>query len=186
MADLMTIATVLAAPASGAPVEHEASAWGISAGGWVAIGMLIVFGVAVLMKAPALITGLLDKKIAAIREQLANAKALRQEAEALKAEYEQKARDVHKEVEELRVSAERQAQEILDKAKADATALIARHSAMAEEKIASAERAVLAEIRGRAAEAAAQAARALLAEKHDAAADKALVDKAIGGLGRLN
>lgn len=185
MADLMTIATVLV-PASAAPVEQEASAWGISAGGWVAIGMLVVFGVAVLMKAPSLITGLLDKKIAMIREQLANAAALRREAEALKAEYEQRARDVHKEVEELRVSAERQAREILDKAKADATALIARHSAMAEEKIAAAERAVIAEIRGRAADAAAQAARTLLAEKHDAAADKAMVDRTISSLGRLN
>jgi F-type H+-transporting ATPase subunit b len=55
---------------------------------------------------------------------------------------------------------------------------------MAEEKIASAERAVLAEIRGKAAEAAATAARALVAEKHGAAADKALVDSSIASLGR--
>lgn len=179
MAEMMLIAA-LAAPA----VEHEPSAWGISAGGWVAIGMLIVFAVAIFMKAPQFIAGALDKKIAGIREQLATAEELRKEAEALKAEYEAKARDVHKEVEELRVSAERQAAEILEKAKADASALIARHSAMAEEKIASAERAVLAEIRGRAAEAAAQAARALIADKHGAAADKALVDKTISSLGR--
>jgi F-type H+-transporting ATPase subunit b len=182
MADLMLIAT-MAAPVG---VEHEPSAWGISAGGWVAIGMLIVLGIAVLMKAPSFIAGALDRKIAGIREQLATAEQLRKEAEALKAEYEARARDAHKEVEALRVSAERQAAEILEKAKADATALIARHSAMAEEKIASAERAVLAEIRGKAAEAAAQAARALIAEKHGAAADKALVDNAISGLGRPN
>ena len=181
MADLMMIAAI-AAPA----VEHEPTAWHLSAGAWVAVGMLIVLIIGALMGAPQLIAGMLDKKIAGIREQLATAEQLRKEAEALKAEYEAKARDAHKEVEGLRVSAERQAAEILDKAKADATALIARHSAMAEEKIASAERAVLAEIRGRAADAAAQAARALIAEKHGAVADKALVDSAISGLGRPN
>lgn len=180
MADLMLMAAI-AAPVG---VEHEATAWHLSAGAWVAVGMLIVLIIGVLMGAPQLIGGLLDKKIAGIREQLATAEQLRKEAEALKAEYEAKARGAHEEVEQLRVSAERQAAEILEKAKADATALIARHSAMAEEKIASAERAVLAEIRGKAAEAAAAAARALVAEKHSAAADKALVEKSIASLGR--
>ena len=183
MADMMTMATTEVPAGTGG--EHgEPSAWGISAGGWVAIAMLIVFAIALVARVPSIIAGMLDKKIAGIREQLDTAAQLRKEAEALKADYEARARDVHKEVEALRVSAERQAQEILDKAKADATALIARHSAMAEEKIASAERAVLAEIRGKAAEAAAAAARALIAEKHGAEADKALVDRTIGGLGR--
>lgn len=183
MTELLTAGTV--APGTPAP-EHEASAFGIEAGGWVALAMLCVFAIALFMKAPSIIAGMLDRKIAGIREQLDTAQKLRKEAEALKAEYEAKARDVHKEVEQLRVSAGRQADEIVAKAKLDATALIARHSAMAEEKIAAAERAVIAEIRGRAADAAAGAARALIAEKHGAAADKALVDQAIKGLGRLN
>jgi len=185
MAEMMTFIAVPAGPTSG-EAEHEPSAWGISAGGWVAIAMLLVLIIAVIARVPQLIAGMLDAKIAGIREQLDTAEKLRKEAEALKAEYEAKARDAHTEVEALRVSAERQAAEILDKAKADATALIARHSAMAEEKIASAERAVLAEIRGKAADAAAAAAHALIAEKHGAAADKALVDSTISGLGRPN
>lgn len=185
MVEMMTYVAVPGDPTSG-EAEHEPSALGISAGGWVAIAMLLVFAIALFAKVPSIIAGMLDRKIAAIREQLANAEQLRHEAEVLKAEYEAKARDAHKEVEGLRVSAERQAAEILDKAKADATALIARHSAMAEEKIAAAERAVLAEIRGKAADAAAQAARALIAEKHGAAADKALIDSTISGLGRPN
>lgn len=183
MVEMMMLATV-EAPVG--PVDHEPTALGIAAGGWVAIAMLVVFGIAVLMKAPSFIGGALDKKIASIREQLATAENLRKEAEALKTEYEGKARDVHKEVEELRVSAERQAAEILVKAKADASALIARHSAMAEEKIAAAERAVLAEIRSKAATAAADAARALIAEKHDPAADKGLVDISISNLSQLH
>lgn len=173
------------APGTPAP-EHEASAFGIEAGGWVALAMLVVFAIALWAKVPALIAGMLDNKIAGIREQLDTAKKLRAEAEALKAEYEAKARDADKEVEALRESATRQAEEIVAKAKQDATALIARHSAMAEEKIAAAERAVIAEIRATAADAATNAARALIAEKHNAGADQALVDKTIAGLGRLN
>ena len=174
------------AAAANAAAEAEPKAWGLTPGAWVALAMIIVFVIAIAKGVPGIIARMLDKRIADIRAQLDNATELRKEAEALKAECERKARDVHKEVEALRVSAERQAQEILDKAKVDATALIARHSAMAEEKIAAAERAVLAEIRSKAAEAAANAARALIAEKHGAAADKALVDTTISGLGRLN
>jgi F-type H+-transporting ATPase subunit b len=182
MVEQANTATVLPAPLP----EHEPSALGISAGGWVAVAMLCVFVIALLMKTPSLIAGMLDRKIADIREQLSTAEKLRHEAEVLKAEYELKARNAHEEVEALRVSAERQAEEILEKAKADATAMIARHTAMAEEKIAAAERAVLAEIRGRAADAATTAARKLIAEKHGAAADRMLVDKSIAGLGRPN
>lgn len=182
MVEQANTATTIPAPLP----EHEPSAFGISAGGWVAVAMVCVFVIALLMKTPSLIAGMLDRKIADIREQLSTAEKLRQEAEALKAEYEGKARDAHQEVEALRVSAERQADEILEKAKADATAMIARHTAMAEEKIAAAERAVLAEIRGRAADAATAAARTLIAEKHGAGADRTLVDKTISGLGRLN
>ena len=57
---------------------------------------------------------------------------------------------------------------------------------MAEDKIAAAERAAIAEVRARAADAAAAAAGAIIAEKHGAEADKQLVDQTIAGLGRLN
>ena len=55
---------------------------------------------------------------------------------------------------------------------------------MAEEKIGAAERSAIAEVRAKAATAATQAAQALIASRHDAAADKALIDKAIGDIGK--
>jgi F-type H+-transporting ATPase subunit b len=54
---------------------------------------------------------------------------------------------------------------------------------MAEDKIAAAERAAIAEVRARAADAAANAAAKLIAQGHDAKADKALVDRTISTLG---
>lgn len=169
------------------PAEHaEPSAFGIQAGGWVAIAMLVVFAIALYMRVPALIAAMLDRKIDAIRDQLDNAAKLRAEAEALKAEYEAKSRDADAEIAALKESAGRQAEEIIAKAKEDATALIARHSSMAEEKIASAERAAVKEVRAKAAAIAAAAAEKLIADRHDPEADRAMVDKVISGMGRTH
>ena len=82
----------------------------------------------------------------------------------------------------MKDAAEHQAAEIVEKAKRDSTALIARRQAMAEEKIAAAERAAIEDVRASAASAAAVAARELIAEKHGADADSKLVDQTIAQL----
>ena len=174
---------LLAVAAHGAAEEHvEVTAFGITPGGYVALAMLVVFGIMLYAKVPALVAKMLDAKIAGIREQLDEAARLRNEAAALKAEYEAKAREADAEIVALKAGAERQAAEIVAKAKTDAAALIERHQAMSEAKIAGAERAAIAEIRERAATAASAAAGTLIAQSHDAKADKALVDGAIAGI----
>jgi F-type H+-transporting ATPase subunit b len=55
---------------------------------------------------------------------------------------------------------------------------------MAEDKIAAAERAAVAEVRARVAHAATAAATRLIAERHDSEADRIMVDQTIAGLGR--
>ncbi len=85
----------------------------------------------------------LDEKIAPIRDQLAEAESLRKEAEALKAEYEAKAKSVDKDRKALLERARHEAAEIVAKAKTDAEALIARRGRMAEDKIAAEERAAI-------------------------------------------
>jgi F-type H+-transporting ATPase subunit b len=174
---------LLAAGTAHAGEEHaEAAAFGVAfltPGFFVALAMLVVFGIMLKARVPALIAGMLDARIAEIRKQLAEAAKLRAEAEALKAEYEAKAKEADADIATLKAAAERQAGEILEQAKADASALIERHKAMAEAKIAGAERSAIADIRAKAATAATAAARELIAEQHDAGADKALVDRAI-------
>jgi F-type H+-transporting ATPase subunit b len=163
--------------------EHaEATALGMDAGGWIAVSMLVVFGIMLLAGVPRIVAGLLDQRIAGIRKQLDEAKALRAEAEKLRDEYARKAAEADKEAAALRAQAERQAEEIVEKAKIDADALIERHKAIAADKIASAERAAVEELRAKVATAAATAARELIAEKHDAAADRKLADQIIGGI----
>jgi F-type H+-transporting ATPase subunit b len=161
--------------------EHaEPTALHLNAGGWVAVAMIVVFAIMLFAGVPRVVAQILDNRIAAIRKQLDEAKALRAEAEKLRDEYARKAREADKEVAALRASAERQAGEIVDKAKADAAALIERHKAIAAEKIASAERAAVEELRAKVATAAAAAARELIAAKHGEADDRQLADRIIG------
>lgn len=178
-------ATTLASPGE---IEHgEMSFLGINPGGFVALSMIVVILILVMKGAPKAIGASLDKKIASIKAQLDEASKLRAEAEALKAEYEGKAAAADKDAASIVEHAHAEAALIVTKAKDDAEALVARRTKMAEDKIAAAERTAIAELRAKAASAAAAAAATLIAANHGADADKALVDKAIAGLGqRLN
>lgn len=168
-----------------APPEHvEATAFGLNAGGWVALAMLVVIAILLWQKVPSTIAKALDKKIALIREQLAEAEALRKEAEALKAEYEGKAKAADKEAKAMIERAKHEAEAMLVKAQADADALVERRGRIAEDKIAAEERAAIDQLRATAANAARQAAAKLIVERLDDKSDKALVDQAIGGLAR--
>jgi F-type H+-transporting ATPase subunit b len=157
-------------------VEHvpDPTALGLTSTGWVAVAMIVV------------ILLMIDTRIAGIRTQLDEAKALRAEAEAIRTEYEAKAKTAHVEAEAMKAHAHTEAAAIIAKAKAGAEDLMTRRAKMAEDKIAAAERAAIAEVRARAADAAAKAAGILIAEHHDAAADRAMVDRSISGLSRLN
>ena len=106
------------------------------------------------------------------------------EAEALKAEYQAKAKSADKDRKALIERAKHEAEEIVAKAKTDAEALIERRTRMAEEKIAAEERAAVDQLRSAAADAATRAARRLITERHDDAADERLVNQAIGEIAR--
>ena len=178
-------ATMLASPGV---IEHsEATAFGLNPGGWVALSMLVVIAILIWKGAPAAIGRSLDKKIASIRAQLDEASKLRAEAEALRAEYQAKSAAAAGEAESILAHARIEADAILAKAREDTETLIQRRGRMAEDKIAAAERAAIAEVRAKAADAATKAAAALIAERQDATSDKALVDRTIANLGqRLN
>ena len=83
-----------------AATEHheEAKALGMNAGGWVAVAMLVVFGVMLLAGVPRIVAGILDSRIEGIRKQLDEARTLRAEAEKLRDEYAKKAREADAEV----------------------------------------------------------------------------------------
>jgi len=188
MADTVLHLLAAAAEHVGEAAEHagghaEPLALGFASASWiVAASMTVLILVMLYLKIPRFISSMLDKKIDGIKHMLDEAATLRKEAEALKAEYEKKVADATKLAAEFRTAAEHEAQMIIDKAKADATDLVARREKMAEDKIASAERAAIDELRAKAAGAASAAARGLIQKNHTAQADKALVDQAIAGI----
>ncbi|MEY4998352.1 MAG: hypothetical protein RIS00_396 [Pseudomonadota bacterium] len=166
----------------GAEAHAKPKALGLDATMWVAVAMLVVIGLAIWKKVPAMIGAALDSQIAAIKAQLDQATNLRKEAEAIKSEYEARAKQAAADAEAMKAHAEEEAKAIISKAKADATALIARRTQSAEDKIAAAERAAVADVRASAAQAAAAAAAALIAVHHDAKTDANLVNETIAKL----
>jgi F-type H+-transporting ATPase subunit b len=167
----------LAVPANSEAAEP--TAFWLNPGGWVALAVIVVFILLIIKRVPGAIGRALDSKIELIRDQLAEAEALRKEAEALKAEYEAKSASVDKDREALLDRARHEADEIVAKAKADAEALIERRTRMAKDKIAAEERQAIDQLRSAAADAAAKAAAKIIAERHDADTDAKLVDQAI-------
>ena len=154
--------------------------------GWVSLAMLVFIGILLWKKVPAVIAGALDKQIADIRRQLDEAKSLRAEAEALRDGYAAKMADAEGAAADMIAHAQAEADALVAKANVDAADLVERRGRMAQDKIAAAERAALAEVRAKAADAAARAAASLIAQRHGVDADRALVDRTIAGLGRPN
>ncbi|WBY15992.1 hypothetical protein PF049_10330 [Erythrobacteraceae bacterium WH01K] len=164
------------------PESLGPSLWGLEPYQIVSISMLVLIAVLVWKKVPGLITGGLDARIAAIKEQLEEAKSLRAEAEALRDEYSRKIAGAEKDAEAMMENAQREADALLEKAEADSKTLVERRKRMAEDTIAAAEREAVQDVRNRAAAAAAAASRKLIAAKHDAEADRKLADELIAGL----
>ncbi|WP_421991821.1 hypothetical protein [Qipengyuania sp.] len=157
--------------------------WGLEPYQIVSVAMLVLFAFAFFgAKVHKIIGGGLDGKIAAIKEQLDEAKQLRAEAEALRQEYADKIAGAEKDAEAMLANAQHEADAILEKAEADSKAMVERRKRMAEDKIAAAEREAVEDVRNRAVSAATEASRTLIASKHDAEADKALADKVIAGI----
>ena len=180
------IASTAADGGHGEAPHVDPTALGLNATAWVALAMIVVIALLLWKKVPAAIGRALDKKIAAIREQLEEARQLRSEAEALKAEYEAKAAAAGAEAQTMLDRARNEADGIVQQAKVDAASLIERRTRMAEDKIGAAERAAVQEVRAKAATAAAAAAELLIRQQHDAAADRAMIDQTIAGLGRTH
>ncbi len=148
----------------------------------ISLAMIVVILLMIAKKVPAAIGRALDSKIGLIRDQLAEAEALRKEAEAIKAEYQKKASSAEADAAAMLDRARNEADQIVAKATTDAEALVARRTRMAEDKIAAEELAAVKQLRATAADAAVRASARLISERLDAAADEQLIDRTIKDL----
>ncbi|OQW71414.1 MAG: hypothetical protein BVN33_15870 [Proteobacteria bacterium ST_bin13] len=178
---------LLAAAEAAGHEEHGPTLLGLSAEGWVYVGLTIFLLLAVFYaKAPQKIAEALDARIANTKRQLDEATAIRAEAEALLADAKKRSAASAGDATAIIAQAEAEAKLMLAKAESDAIDLMARRSKMAEDKIAAAERGAIADLRAKAADVATHAAQHIIASRHDAGADKPLVDRTIAGLARIN
>lgn len=171
--------------ATHASVEHHAEPMFLGFAPPVAVvssSMIVLLAIALWKGLPKMLTKGLDGSIAEIKTQLEEAKSLRAEAEALRKEYADKIAGAEKDAVAMLDHARHEADAIVAKAEQDTAEVIARREKMAHEKIAAAELAAVTDLRNQAAAAAAAAAGKLITANHSASADRALVDQAIAGL----
>ncbi len=164
--------------------HHEATFLGLGAESWVYSSVLIFFLLVLWKGAHKMILGELDGRIQKVKDQLAEAAALRAEAEQLKADAVAKQADAEKTARDIVAHAQAEAVTIVTTAAANADAMIVRRTKMAEDKIAAAERAASDDVRASATALATAAAQKLLTDKLDASGQAGLVDKAISELDR--
>ncbi len=146
---------------------------------WVAAGLFIFLAVVIYLRVPGMVAKLLDDRSATIAKELAEARRLREEAQALHATYLRKAKDAEREAEEIVAQAKVEAERMQAETRQSLDALIARRSKMAEDKIAQAEASALAEVKAAAADAAVAAAGRILSGRIDAAKGAAIIDGSI-------
>jgi F-type H+-transporting ATPase subunit b len=134
---------------------------------WALVGLIIFLGIIVYLKVPAALAKSLDERAAKISKELDEARTLREEAQALLAEYHRKRKEAEKEASDIVAAAGREANAIVEDAKQKTEEYVARRNKLAEQKIASAEAEAIKEVRTAAVELAVAAASRIVAEKVD-------------------
>ncbi len=128
------------------------------------------------------VTGMLDKRAAAIRAELEEASRLRREAESMLADATTKREAALRDSQAMLEQARAEAVRVADAARADAAASATRREKLAMDRIASAEKAAVSEVRLAAADLAARAAEQVIRTTLSPEADAHLIDAAIQGL----
>lgn len=178
MKKLMTAALVLAASPA---VAASGPFFSLGNTNFIVTLAFIVFvGVLLYLKVPGTVAKMLDKRAEGIKQELSDAKALREEAQSLLASYERKQKEVQEQAARIVASAKEEANAAAEKAKQDIATSVARRLASAEEQIVSAQNAAIKEVRDRAITVAVAAAQDIIAEQMTATDANKLIDDAIG------
>ena len=139
---------------------------------WAFISLIIFIGVVIYLGVPKMIAGMLDSRIKKIEEDLNEAKRLREEAQALLAEYGRKRKEAESEAEDIVIAAQEEANRCARKPPKSLKDMVARRTQAVEQKIAHAEAQALAEVRSRSADVAIEAARVILTKQMETKATR--------------
>lgn len=147
---------------------------------WATISLFLFLALLVYLKVPGYITRALDDRAQRIRNELDEARKLREEAQQLLAEYQRKRKEAEEEAEAIVAAATREAESIVVEAKQKTEEFVERRNALAEQKIAQAERDAVNQVRSSAVDIAVAAAERILADKVDPRMSADLFKKSLG------
>ena len=153
---------------------------------WVGLAIIMVMA---LVYKPAMkaIGATLDTRADTIRAQIEEARKLREDAQALLADYQRKQRDAMAEAEKIIKQAKEEAGRMRVEAEQDLVRSIERRKQQALERIAQTEAQAVAQVRNTAVDVALAAAEGLMRDNIAAGTAQAMVDKSISELSkRLN
>src|ERR1700745_1240899 len=131
---------------------------------WVAIAFIILMGVFVWLGIHRTVLTALDHRAERIRTELDDARRLKEEAAKVLAEYKAKRATAEREANDIVTNAKAEAERIAAEAKTKMEDFVARRTKTAESKMAMAEAQAVADVRAAAADAAVQAASTILSQ----------------------
>lgn len=149
---------------------------------WVAIAFVLFILLLVYYRVPKMVTDALDARSAAIASELDEAQRLREEAQALLANYQRKQRDAEKEAEEIIQRAEADAKRLAEETREILTQQMQRRMKQAEDKIAQAEAQALKEVQNLTTDIAIESAREIISSNLDGRAQETIANDGIRDL----
>ncbi|MEX2318396.1 MAG: ATP F0F1 synthase subunit B, partial [Bauldia sp.] len=114
---------------------------------WALVGLVLFFALIVYLKVPGMIGSGLDQRAQAIRDELEVARKLREEAEALLADYKRRASEAEGEATAIVEHAKREAEALTVEARRRMEEYVTSRTRLAEQKIAQAEQQAVQEVR---------------------------------------
>ncbi|MEO0326980.1 MAG: F0F1 ATP synthase subunit B [Pseudomonadota bacterium] len=154
---------------------------------WALVGLIIFLGIIVYYGVPAMVTKSLDDRAQKIRDELDEARKLREEAQAMLAEYQGKRKAAEQEAGEIIAAAKREASALSEDAARKTAEFVERRKQLAEQRIEQAEASALAEVRSSAVDLAVAAAEQIITTKATGAKANALIKDSIAEVkARLN
>lgn len=149
---------------------------------WVAAAFFGFIGVLVYYNVPSMIAKALDSRADAIRQELDEARRLREEAQQLLSDYQRKRREAEEEANAIIEQAKREAEALAAETRKSLQESLERRTKLAEEKIARAEAQALNEVRAAAVDSAIAAAERIIERKVTPEVNARLVDQSMSEL----
>ncbi|MCC8931169.1 MULTISPECIES: F0F1 ATP synthase subunit B [Rhizobiaceae] len=154
---------------------------------WAFVGLILFLVLVAYLKVPGMMAKALDERADKIRDELAEAKRLREEAQHVLAEYQRKRKEAEAEAASIVAAAEREAAALTAEAKQKTEEFVTRRNALSEQKIKQAETEAVNAVRAAAVDLAIAAAEKVLAKKADEGVQQTLFKASVAEVkSRLN